>query len=108
MAKQQKELDGKEREERTDEGDGDTESCHDESDEAEADDEADPNETPAKSQKVVFDMKDAKAEPIVWKSPNGTTQTAVRIPCAGTRISFRKSAKQTGWIEHVVESMYNK
>jgi hypothetical protein len=53
------------------------------------------------------DLKGDKAKPIVWQSPNGATQTAVRIPCAGTRDSFRKSAKQTGWIEHVIESMLN-
>lgn len=32
------------------------------------------------SSEVRFDMKAALAEPIRWKSPNGTQQTAVRIP----------------------------
>jgi hypothetical protein len=86
MAKQQKELDEKEREERKEEGeyDGDDDDSFPlaTSDHEREDDESFPYETPAKSQPVVFDMKHAKAEPIVWKSPNGTTQTAVRIPCA--------------------------
>jgi hypothetical protein len=43
-----------------------------------------------------------------WTSPNGRAQTAVRIPCTGTRSSFRKSAMQTCWIEQVTESMLNK
>ena len=33
-------------------------------------------------------------------------QTAVRIPRTGTGLSFRKSAKQTHWIEQVTQSMY--
>jgi hypothetical protein len=77
MAKQQKELDEKEREERKEEGeyDGDDDDSFPlaTSDHEREDDEAFPYETPAKSQPVVFDMKHAKAEPIVWKSPNGTT-----------------------------------
>ena len=54
-------------------------------------------------------MKDAKHAPIRWKSPNGTQQTAIRIPRSGTiRLSFRKSAQQSEWIEHVVDTNFNK
>jgi hypothetical protein len=112
-------LDEKEREERRQkegEYDGDDESEDGNSfllatsDDERGDEESSLYKTPAKSQSIMFNMKDAKAGPIMWKSPNGTTQTqtAVRIPCAGTRSSFRKSAKQTGWIEDVIESMFNK
>ena len=33
--------------------------------------------------------------------------TAIRIPRAGTKDSFRKLAKQTSWIDNVVESMFD-
>ena len=114
MAKQQKELDKKEREMDAEndggyDGDGDAESCDDESE----DDESLSFESPATSKfvtpkSVKFDMKDAKAGPIRWTSPNGSPQTAIRIPRTSTRSSFRKSARQTGCIEQVTESMINK
>jgi hypothetical protein len=56
---------------------------------------------------VKFDMNDAHAAPIKWKSRNGKAMTAIRVPRAGTRKSFRKLAQQTGWINNVVESLYN-
>jgi hypothetical protein len=117
MAKQRKELDEKEREERKKEGDydGDDESEDGESFPlATSDDKSEHNESisytsPAKSKSIIeFDMKDAQAKPIRWTSPNGSTQTAVRIPCTGTRSSFRRTARQTRWIEQVTESMLNK
>jgi hypothetical protein len=109
MAKQQKELDEKERKKEGANGDGDDESGDDESEDDESNDnEALPFKSPAKSTSVEFDMNDAKAEPIRWTSPNGKKQTAVRIPCNGTRDSFRKSVKRTGWVDHIFESMFNK
>jgi hypothetical protein len=112
MAKQQKELDEKkrkmEKKERENDGgydgDGDAESSDDESD----DDESLSYKSPAQPKSVVkFDMQDAKDGPIRWTSPNRTRQTAIRIPRTSTRSSFRKSAKQTSWIEQITESMLN-
>jgi hypothetical protein len=54
---------------------------------------------------VKFDMNDAHAAPIKWKSRNGKAMTAIRVPRAGTRKSFRKLAQQTGWINNVVERL---
>jgi hypothetical protein len=56
---------------------------------------------------VKFDMNDAKDKSIQWQSPNGKVMNAIRVPEAGTRKSFRKMAKLTGWIDNVVVSMYN-
>jgi hypothetical protein len=107
MAKQQKELVEKEREERKKGGDYDGEDddeCEDDdsfplatSDNEREDDKSLPSTPPVKLESIIeFDMKDAKAKPIQWKSPNGSTQTAARIPYTRTRNSFRKSARQTG------------
>jgi hypothetical protein len=107
MVKRQKEMDEKERKERKErkkEGEGD-----EPSDDESEDDESDPYKTPAKSQSVVFNRKDAMVEPIKWASANNKEQTAVYLPRAGTRDSFRKLAKQTGWIGHIIiENMLNK
>jgi hypothetical protein len=107
MAKRQKELDEKERKERNEldekeagDSDGDYES---------EEEQTLPYETPAKLQSLVtFDMKDAMTEPIKWTSPNGSPNTAIPVPCCGTRHSFRNSANRTGWIQQIIESMYNK
>jgi hypothetical protein len=115
MAKQQKELDEKEREDKKRkerkkegeyDGDGDDES-EDDDDERE-DDESFEFKSPAKSKAIEFNMTDARTKPIQWMPPNGKPQTAVCIPRTATRQSFRNSAKYTGWIEHVTESMFNK
>jgi hypothetical protein len=124
MVKQQKELDEKERKKELDEkerkkegldGDGDDKSRDDKignekiGDDESKIDESFPSKSPAKSRSSVeFDMKDVKTEPIRWQSPNGRTQTAVHIPRSATKISFRKSAGITGWIEQVVASMFDK
>ena len=63
-------------------------------------------QTPVRDKEVKFDMKVAKTSPIQWTSPNGTQRTAVCVPRTATRQSFRKSAKQTGWIKNVIESMF--
>jgi hypothetical protein len=66
---------------------------------------SDPQTTPPTE--VKFNMNEATHAPIKWKSPNGTTQTAVRIPRSSKRSSFRKSVKVTGWLDHVMNNMYN-
>jgi hypothetical protein len=102
MAKQQKELDEKEKQQKEL---NEKEKQQKELDEKERNDEI----LALKSAKPVqFDMKDACTEPIRWQSPNGKKQTAVRIPRTGTRLSFRKTALQTRWIEQVTESMLDK
>jgi hypothetical protein len=119
MAKQQKELDEKERKEREDkkrkerekdggyDGDGDGDESEDDDDERK-DDESFQFKSPAKSKSIEFNMNDARTKPIRWVSPNGKPRAAVCIPRTATRGSFRNSAKSTGWIENVTESMYNK
>jgi hypothetical protein len=79
--------------------------CDDESEDDVGALESFPYKSVAEPKSMNFVMKDAFTKPIRWKSPNGSHQTAVRIPCAGTRMSFRKSAQQTQWIEQVTESM---
>jgi hypothetical protein len=119
LAEEQKELEEKEKEKEEKEkeeanradragydGDGDGDADVDESE----DDESLSFKTPAKPKSdptVTFDMNEANAAPINWQSPNGKTMTAIRIPRAGTRKSFRKLAQQTSWIDNVVKSMFD-
>jgi hypothetical protein len=98
MAKQQKELDEKERKKAAEErekdggydGDGDADSSNDKS----KDDEFSLYKSPATPNCVKFNMKDAQTGPIRWTSPNGKQQTAIRIPNTSTRSSFQKPTNE--------------
>ena len=55
---------------------------------------------------VKFDQRDASKHPIEWKALNGVLQMAVRVPISGTRDSFRKAVKVTGWVGQIINNMH--